>query len=598
MRRFSTRTEAILLAVTVILCVAAQDRAVAEIAFTATELLGRPTDSSVTVNAVADGDLEVYFEYGILPGLYTDQTTPETFPADAPIEVVIDNLQPDTRYFYRMRYREPGITDYSEGQSHSFQTQRQPGSSFVFTVQTDSHLYNANSSEIELYERTLLNAAADHPDFHIALGDEVALYHANNVSKVRERYLSQRPFFGMLGHSSPLFLVLGNHEDEEGWHRDGTADNVAIWGANARKLYYPNPVPDGFYTGNMRVENFIDGDGLPENYYAWEWGNALFVVLDPFWYTTTEPEVSGNNWDWTLGEQQYYWLKKTLEGSNLPFKFVFCHHLTGGVNNYARGGIEAAPYYEWGGYNEDDTWGFSAYRPGWELPIHQLMVANGVDIFFHGHDHLFVKQELDGIVYQETPVPNDASYGFGFIDHGAGYESGEIRSNSGHLRVTVLSSHVTVHYVRAYLPGDGANGQIAYSYTIDGTYGVSLPPVADGKLAGEPAQFETNVNDPNLIDVTYGTSPCAAAKAVILYGDLGDFNSYAGSALDDAGNSGTALFDSTGLDNVWFNIIWTDGGTAGHPGYEFDGGIDVERSWDAAGFAGLTDDNHSDNNCD
>ena len=26
--------------------------------------------------------------------------------------------------------------------------------------------------------------------------------------------------------------------------------------------------------------------------------------------------------------------------------------------------------------------------------------------------------ELDGIIYQETPLPNDASYGFGFLDHG------------------------------------------------------------------------------------------------------------------------------------------------------------------------------------
>jgi hypothetical protein len=34
-----------------------------------------------------------------------------------------------------------------------------------------------------------------------------------------------------------------------------------------------------------------NGDHLPEDYYAWEWGDALFVAIDPFWYTTTKPFI-------------------------------------------------------------------------------------------------------------------------------------------------------------------------------------------------------------------------------------------------------------------------------------------------------------------
>ena len=98
--------------------------------------------------------------------------------------------------------------------------------------------------------------------------------------------------------------------------------------------------------------------------------------------------------------------------------------------------------------------------------------------------------------------------------------------------------------------------------------------------------------------MTYGTSPCSASKAVILYGNLGDFSAYAGSAQDDAGSGGAAVIDSTGLNDVWFNIVWTSGSTAGHPGYEFDGTGDVERSWSAAGLAGLTADDHSNNICE
>jgi hypothetical protein len=69
-----------------------------------------------------------------------------------------------------------------------------------------------------------------------------------------------------------------------------------------------------------------------------------------------------------------------------------------GVQSLQRGGVEAAPFYEWGGKNEDQSDGFAARRPGWKMPIHQLLTTYGVNAVFHGHDHLYAMQELDGIV--------------------------------------------------------------------------------------------------------------------------------------------------------------------------------------------------------
>ena len=77
----------------------------------------------------------------------------------------------------------------------------------------------------------------------------------------------------------------------------------------------------------------------------------------------------------------------------------------GGATPECRGGAEAAPFYEWGGKNADGTDGFEQNRPGWPAPIHQLLVQHRVTAVFHGHDHLYVKQDLDGIVYQEVPQP-------------------------------------------------------------------------------------------------------------------------------------------------------------------------------------------------
>ncbi len=57
-----------------------------------------------------------------------------------------------------------------------------------------------------------------------------------------------------------------------------------------------------------------------------------------------------------------------------------------------------------------------------KLPIHQLMVDNGVTIFFHGHDHIYAMEELDGIVYLECPKPDDA--GYAWDPYGYGYTEG------------------------------------------------------------------------------------------------------------------------------------------------------------------------------
>ncbi len=83
------------------------------------------------------------------------------------------------------------------------------------------------------------------------------------------------------------------------------------------------------------------------------------------------------------------------------------------------------------------------------------MVKHGVTIFFQGHDHLFVRQQRDGIVYQEVPMPADQGYVAYNEDR---YESGINLANSGHLRVTVSPAEVKVDYVRCYLPKDETAG--------------------------------------------------------------------------------------------------------------------------------------------
>jgi len=308
--------------------------------------------------------------------------------------------------------------------------------SFTFTITADSHL--DEHTDLAVYQQTLKNAAADKPVFHVDLGDTFMSEKHTNRTDAAKQYLDQRRYFNLLG--TQLHLVIGNHDGESGRYLDGTTNNLAVWSRSMRVRYFPEPLAK---------------DG--RNYFAWQHGNALFIALDPYWFTPRQRR-NDDNWTRTLSAEQYQWLKRTLETSKVAFKFVFIHQLIGGLEKAGRGGVEIAPFFEWGGKNPDGTDVFKTKRSGWPMPIHQLLVTNRVNIVFHGHDHLYAKQDLDGIVYQEVPQPGDPK---GSTRSAAeyGYKSGVILGSSGYLRVNVSANETKVEYVRP-------NKSAAHSYSI------------------------------------------------------------------------------------------------------------------------------------
>ena len=461
------------------------------------EFLGIPTDSGITLNVASSADLEAYVEYGTAPFSYTSATAPALYPAAAgAMEISITGLQRDTKYYYRLRYRTPGSTYFLARGQRTFRTAPPRGTAFAFTVTADPHL-DVNTDPA-LLARTMQNIAADQPDLHIDLGDIfmtdkmadaaniLPVYGGGvlpNEARVKTRASIFRTFFEQACHSTPYFYVLGNHEAEYGYAFNAAADkqnNIPAWNLKARKLYYPTPVPSEFYSGNPTPMNYPGGTlGLLENYYAWEWGDALFIVLDPFWNTMSNPNQNEDAWQWSLGRSQYDWLKATLQNSSAAYRFVFLHHIVGGSTTLAdgttpqfaaRGGVEVADKYEWGGRNADGSDGFAANRPGWGVPVHQLLVQNKVNVVFHGHDHLYGYQVLDGVTYLECPQPGTANYvTLGSAGDGK-YTVGTLLPNSGHIRVTVGPHQAVSEYVRAYRPQDENatrhNQDVAHSFAM------------------------------------------------------------------------------------------------------------------------------------
>jgi len=458
----------------------------AQVNFTGPELLGKPTNESIAVNVVPDANIELYYEYGTTQGgPYTGQTTIVSVIANHASEVVINELNSNTLYYYRMQYRTSGGS-WTARTEHTFHTQRATGSTYVFTITSDSHA-QMNTA----HQQAMQNINSNQPDFNLDIGDTFMPDGTTSQSAVDTKYMAYRAslYMGAIGHSVPIFLSSGNHENEEGWNFDDTPFSIALGSVQARKMYYPTPIQNGFYSGNTNPLAAIDegtyGDEYREDYYAWEWGDALFVVIDPFQYTMNLPytptagegnddTVTGDQWSWTLGAQQFNWFKQTIQNSHAKYKFVFSHQMVGGIPRnasggagYVRGGAEAAAYFEWGGNNADGTAGFAGHRNSIDFgttPIHQLMVENGVSAYFHGHDHQFVYETRDGIVYQEVPSPSMSGSGFSGIytegDHGS-YNTIRILPNSGHLRVTITPAQATVDYVRSNQTG------VSYTYTIE-----------------------------------------------------------------------------------------------------------------------------------
>ncbi|MBL9201016.1 MAG: metallophosphoesterase, partial [Opitutaceae bacterium] len=332
----------------------------APLGFTAPEFLGIPTDRGVALNLEANKAVELYVEYGTATGAYTAQTPAVTYAAGAPIELKIQApagaapLQANRRYFYRVRYRAPGEAAFRARGERSFMTARPRGTAFTFTLTADPHLDEVTSQP--LFTLAMKNIAADNPDFHVDLGDifmsdKMATILPGlpiNYGLIEFRAVTLRNNFAECVHSVPFMFTLGNHEAEYRYVYDADRSvakdqNIASWNLIARKNYFPTPVPDGaFYTGSAETRLVAGRNELLENYYAWEWGDALFVVLDPFNNTLTNPNSNPpDNWRWSLGKPQYDWLKATLQGSRAKYKFLFLHHLVGGIAS-ARGGVESA----------------------------------------------------------------------------------------------------------------------------------------------------------------------------------------------------------------------------------------------------------------
>ena len=425
-------------------------------------VLSKPTSESITISLVPQMTSDFYIEFGTSPGNYTQTTVPVIgsggYDMDS-MELDITGLDPDARYYYRLRARKTGDPgDYEEGPEYSFMTKRAAGQYFNFAFLTDSHIgvmRSAGGDDWKTGFRTIENAMAADPDLFLIGGDDAttiqnksnALYIVQTPYDAFLRYSQVRRYYGPLANTAPVFLLLGNH-DGEGSYQDSTPFGFDLQALSyqARSNFFSNP----------DNATYAFGSGPKEDYFAWEWGDALFVAINPFSYTGSAnptgvvPYGSG----WHLGNAQLLWLENVLSASTARWKFIFSHHILASweYDGYGRGGARYAHDHEQG-------------------VIHQMMLDYGAQIFFYGHDHVFADGTADGIHYTLGSKcfsdglpgwvrPNNAEYPY-FLD---AYPYG-FYTDKGHIHVKVGPRSVRVDFVKSSLD-DGENGKIIYSYHL------------------------------------------------------------------------------------------------------------------------------------
>lgn len=197
-------------------------------------------------------------------------------------------------------------------------------------------------------------------DFALELGDNFYLSGVDSVDDAQFQSKFETPYAQLAG---PIYVTLGNHDNSNG-PGEGSAN---------RKGEYQ---VDYHYLAGRVSEKWR----MPSRYYSFVAGNGLaeFFSLDsnPLTAIVSDPDPSWNFL--TYGQAQQTWLEEGLKTSRAKWKIAFAHH----------------PYLSNGLHGNAGTYdGLPAALPTtsnggpWKALLDKTVCAQGVDIFFQGHDH-------------------------------------------------------------------------------------------------------------------------------------------------------------------------------------------------------------------
>ncbi|MEO1021988.1 MAG: metallophosphoesterase [Bacteroidota bacterium] len=212
-------------------------------------------------------------EIGIEKGVYQQMVTEPG--ATQKHHVVLEGLEPDTRYFYRVKNGDDVLLE-----EESFKTAKpESETQLSFFVLGDSGVDNDIQRQVR--DRMMASHNADALDFLIHVGD----VHQGDGSTYDAIYFD---VYEQLIRQMNFYLSIGNH--------DTYTDNAA-------------PYLDDFYLPTNNPDS-------TERYYSFRWANSFFLSID-------------SNIDMRKGSPQYRFIEEQLtstQSKSATWRFVFFHH--------------------------------------------------------------------------------------------------------------------------------------------------------------------------------------------------------------------------------------------------------------------------------
>jgi hypothetical protein len=288
-------------------------------------------------------------------------------------EVVVDGLRPAARYRYTV---EVAGEDAVRGE---LATAPEHGASapFSFVVFGD---YGGGS---ETHRRVIERVMTEVPDFVLGTGDAVP--QTGTKEAWQELFVVEQPLL----RDNPIFPTIGNHD------RSGPNKSIENY-----RAYFSLPA----------------SSPEPERYYAFQYGNSKFIVLD------------SNTGSFALTDETA-WLEAELvaarQDPRIRHVFVTMHHPPYSISVHG---------------------GQKNLRERWT----PLFEKYGVSAVFSGHDHVYQRAEADGVQYFVTGGGGAGTYKVGkrptSIDRAAVKTFERVHH---YLRVTIHGDQIDVAAIRA-----------------------------------------------------------------------------------------------------------------------------------------------------
>ena len=231
------------------------------------------------------------------------------------------------------------ISNGTASETYSFRTAPPDGGEFKMIIIGDNRPTSVATEQPEAYKQFAQMIAQEEPHIIIHSGDCVLDVDENHATNL----LGWEAFTNVtdqMGHYAPIYAAVGNHDT-------------------------------GAKTGTLLLEYFFDAFEQydePSTYYSFDYAGVHFIVLD-----TEELGFEGR----IVGDQ-YDWLVNDLESTNRDMIFVVAHRPMYPLNHI--------------GDSLDSM-------PAERVALQSLFEAHNVTMFICGHDHLYNRMTVNGVVH-------------------------------------------------------------------------------------------------------------------------------------------------------------------------------------------------------